>query len=131
MDFEITGLGKLDAIELEKILGNKVERVEERSGSGDKMREIGTATLLLVLLAPDVLAAIIAWLAKRKHRRKTKIQFRVITDQGVEELEVESTDVSDEGIDSKTVEKLAAMSKLSVPALKEAIKTQLDKSRGQ
>jgi hypothetical protein len=131
MDFQITGLGKLDAIELEKILGKAAKRAPEPQGSGGRMQEIGTATLLLVMLAPDVLAAIIAWLAKRGHRRKTKIKLRKITKDGVEELEVESSDVSADGIDSRTVEKLAGMSKLSVPALKEAITKELRKSDGK
>jgi hypothetical protein len=132
MKVEITGLGKLDAIELERLLGKSAVRSEEPKASADGLRELGTAALIVLLLSPPIIAGVIAWASKPRRRNRTRLKFRSTADNGaVEEFELDSTSLEEDGLTPQALEKIASMTKLPVSALKAAIKEQLEKGKSK
>jgi hypothetical protein len=129
MKVELIGLGKLDAIELQRQLGNAAVRSDEIGRSVDTPQDLGTAGLLLIALSPQIIAGAVAWLLKPRQQSHFKLTFRSTLDDGrFETLEIDASELTEEGLDPRVLEKLSKVTRLPIPDLKDAITKQFGKA---
>jgi hypothetical protein len=130
MKVELTGLGNLDAIELEELLGGAAVRSEDVGRPADTPQEIGTAALLFIALSPQVIAGVVAWLQKPRRRARVKVVLRTTHKDGQhEEFELEASEFAEDKLDPRVLEKLSKMTRLPTPDLKDAVAKELGKRR--
>lgn len=131
MKVEFAGLGKLDAVELQRLLGDATTCSDDVGRSAETTQDLGTAALLLLTLSPEIIAGVVAWMMKPRRRSQTRLILRSTSEDGrSEELELHVSEFAADGLDPKVLEKLSKITRLAVPALKQAIAKEIGKTKG-